>query len=891
MSARDGFAFGWGSSRWGQLGEASPSRRPVLEPLVLPSLEGGHVVSTAGGEGHSLVVTGAGTVFSAGRGHEGQLGHGDKEDVHGFRQVTALSDEVVLGVACGALHSVCRTSGGRVFMWGLIHAEKGQTTEAGEAGSDGAAAGDARQMLGITGHNATLHRIVQDSTTRWLTARDDVEHGQAASEHGAASSDEHRLAAEGFGGGGAAATAATAGAAAAEEGAGAGTVGTDEGIIHMDARRCIVLQPVLCTSLQGHRISMVSAGFGHTLALTEGGRVFSCGYNDRGQLGLGHRMNSSSFQLVRALANKRCSKIVCGQQHNLALVSVAPDHEVVFTWGNGALGQLGLGRSVTGRRTPVVVPGILAAASPADNEDKGKSGGLAASAEPAGLAEFAGFLAKSVSVVDIAAGANHSVCVVSDGSVFTWGHGEYGQHGSASSVSTSDLVDAFHYYVPQKLEVDADFVQVSCGACFTLGLTREGQVWSWGWNSHGVLGHGKGFFSYRPMEIQKLACNDRTAISISAGYNHCLAIVGDSGSASAMQLRQLLNHLPSADLKLTLPHLSECYFAHRAIVESRSAYLRGFIQSALDAGDAQYERVEVPPEETHPGIPEGAKWVLHVQLTVLEDVSRLSVAAFLHFLYTDRLQAPPHKLVEVGHMAESLFLPRLASLCWSARGNHRVKIPPSDFEVQMDAAVDDPRFADVFFAVGGVESSLLAGDAAHAVAGGGGGGGRGPPAASIAKAEEHSEALSERTDGVWAYSALLRRVDYFGSLLSGKFKTSVVHLSPHQVVQVVDISGLIADGIQLSTFKRVIRFIYSGSPSVIPVDDPTLVTELVVAAERLGVAQLVLQCEKLLVNFLQDERENAIACAPFALRHNLRRLAKHCKDILASTTEAPTTGG
>jgi hypothetical protein len=34
------------------------------------------------------------------------------------------------------------------------------------------------------------------------------------------------------------------------------------------------------------------------------GRLFGCGYNDRGQLGLGHRINTFEFVLVESLAHK-----------------------------------------------------------------------------------------------------------------------------------------------------------------------------------------------------------------------------------------------------------------------------------------------------------------------------------------------------------------------------------------------------------------------------------------------------------------------------------------------------------------------------------------------------------------------------------------------------------
>ena len=46
-------------------------------------------------------------------------------------------------------------------------------------------------------------------------------------------------------------------------------------------------EPVLVQSMLGKRIRMVAAGVSHSLCLTDKGDVFSCGLNDKSQLGLG----------------------------------------------------------------------------------------------------------------------------------------------------------------------------------------------------------------------------------------------------------------------------------------------------------------------------------------------------------------------------------------------------------------------------------------------------------------------------------------------------------------------------------------------------------------------------------------------------------------------------
>jgi len=56
--------------------------------------------------------------------------------------------------------------------------------------------------------------------------------------------------------------------------------------------------------------------------------VFAWGFNEKGQLGLGHRFNQEQPQLVTALQGAHIVKLACGEQHSLAL----SDAGQVWTW-------------------------------------------------------------------------------------------------------------------------------------------------------------------------------------------------------------------------------------------------------------------------------------------------------------------------------------------------------------------------------------------------------------------------------------------------------------------------------------------------------------------------------------------------------------------------------
>ena len=71
----EGTLFSFGSGYYGQLGHGDTANQPRPKRVVALAKE--RVVSVAGGDNHSLVLTAESVLFSFGRGGHGQLGHGD----------------------------------------------------------------------------------------------------------------------------------------------------------------------------------------------------------------------------------------------------------------------------------------------------------------------------------------------------------------------------------------------------------------------------------------------------------------------------------------------------------------------------------------------------------------------------------------------------------------------------------------------------------------------------------------------------------------------------------------------------------------------------------------------------------------------------------------------
>lgn len=69
------------------------------------------------------------------------------------------------------------------------------------------------------------------------------------------------------------------------------------------------------------------------------------------------------------------------------------------------------------------------------------------------------------------------------GQVWSWGDGDYGKlgRGGSDGCKTPKLVE--------KLQ-DLDIVKVCCGSQFSVALTKDGQVYTWGKGDNQRLGHG-----------------------------------------------------------------------------------------------------------------------------------------------------------------------------------------------------------------------------------------------------------------------------------------------------------------------------------------------------------------------------------------------------------------
>jgi alpha-tubulin suppressor-like RCC1 family protein len=138
-------------------------------------------------------------------------------------------------------------------------------------------------------------------------------------------------------------------------------------------------------------------------------------------------------------------------------------------------------------------------------------------------------------------GANTTVALKNDGTVWAWGSKEYGRLGTGKKEEGRALS-------PEQVADLKDIEQVSTSVNHSLALQRDGTVWAWGKNDVGQLADKALEVSYKPVKIAGLT----DVVAVSAGTFHSLALKKD-GSVWYWGLYELKNDFE----KIIQPRLVE----------------------------------------------------------------------------------------------------------------------------------------------------------------------------------------------------------------------------------------------------------------------------------------------------------------------------------------------
>ena len=133
---------------------------------------------------------------------------------------------------------------------------------------------------------------------------------------------------------------------------------------------------------------------------------------------------------------------------------------------------------------------------------------------------------KNKEIISIKSGWEHNICQDSDKMLYSWGNNSRGQCGFDVSENINKIIT----YPKNIIELnDKNIKEISCGNEHTLALTNDGDIYSWGSISDGVLGreikgNEKELGIGKPGKITYFIKNDIKIRHISSGsiHNICL---------------------------------------------------------------------------------------------------------------------------------------------------------------------------------------------------------------------------------------------------------------------------------------------------------------------------------------------------------------------------------
>ena len=257
-------------------------------------------------------------------------------------------------------------------------------------------------------------------------------------------------------------------------------------------------------------VTQIAAGGVYSLAATSTGQLFGFGSNQFAQLG-----NSTNTGINGVIATPALATLP-GQIGTIAVLS-AGSHSLaatssgqLYAFGNNRWGELGNATNngidaANPPATPVTLPGqagtvtglaagtnhslVLTSSGQLYSFGRNQYGelGRAANAIANPAPALVALPGQSGAIIQIAAGAQHSVALTASGQIYTFGRNIYGQLGTPTASGTNAPSPT-----PSLVALPGAtglVAQVSAGAGHTLAVTSSGQLFVFGRNYYGQLGN------------------------------------------------------------------------------------------------------------------------------------------------------------------------------------------------------------------------------------------------------------------------------------------------------------------------------------------------------------------------------------------------------------------
>ncbi|KAG7324159.1 hypothetical protein KOW79_012175 [Hemibagrus wyckioides] len=273
----------------------------------------------------------------------------------------------------------------------------------------------------------------------------------------------------------------------------------------------------LCQLPGSRTVQQVSCGWDFTIILTDDGQVLTCGSNAFGQLGVSPQTQYAAQPLITSLKEPVIS-VSAGLRHALAVTGSGG----VYQWGTGLLSQAKRALNPQpvpnhfSSKEPCLVTGLDHVSAKSVSAGSAHCACLTVSGEvflwgsnkhgqlcgketflplPTALDSS---LLNGERVAAIHSGWTHLIAQTESGRVLTWGRASYGQLGRQVTVS-----DCKESSLPSEVRMLHGATQIACGSEHNLAIVGN-QVFSWGWNEHGMCGDGSLYDVIQPQPIPDL---------------------------------------------------------------------------------------------------------------------------------------------------------------------------------------------------------------------------------------------------------------------------------------------------------------------------------------------------------------------------------------------------
>ncbi|XP_036432335.1 secretion-regulating guanine nucleotide exchange factor isoform X2 [Colossoma macropomum] len=230
------------------------------------------------------------------------------------------------------------------------------------------------------------------------------------------------------------------------------------------------------------RLRAITGGGGHSALITETGELLVCGQNHKGQLGLGHISDVTTFRLCPLPGSQTVQQVSCGWDFTILLT----DDGHVLACGSNAFGQLGVSPEIKYTAEPLLIKSL---------------------SEP---------------VISVATGLRHALAVTGSGGVYQWGTGLSAQAKRALNPQPVPvhLTCKEPHLVPGLNQVTCQ--KVAAGSAHSVCLTVAGDVFLWGSNKYGQLCSKESFLPL-PTALDRSLLNGERVCAIHSGWTHLIA--------------------------------------------------------------------------------------------------------------------------------------------------------------------------------------------------------------------------------------------------------------------------------------------------------------------------------------------------------------------------------